>query len=153
MLAARLIIWATMAWISIVPLAIANGLLRQFVLGPWLGLPIAQPISGVLLILLIAGVAWAFVRIVGPRHIAAGLAVGLVWGLATFVFECVMLFSAGKGFSDLVAQYDFTNNNIWPLVLLWTIVAPGILARCCGTTRVVPRDVVTATKGVMRSKP
>ena len=124
----RIVFWAILAWIVIIPLAIANGLLRQFVLAPSLGIGLAQPISGLVLILLIAGVARGLVRRVGARRYRVWLTIGLGWGLATFGFECSLLFMSGGGLSDLAAQYNFTDNNLWPLVLLWTITAPSCLA-------------------------
>ena len=111
----RIAIGAAVSWAIILPLAVANGLLRQFALTPWLGMRLAQPISGVLLMACIAVVAWVFVRRAGPLRLTAWLAVGVGWGLATFAFECLMLFMAGKGLTDLAAQYDFTDNNIWQI--------------------------------------
>lgn len=123
----RLVFWAALAWIIIIPLAIANGLLREFVLTPWLGLRLAQPISGLLLILCITAVAGLLVKRVGAQRQRTWIVIGIAWGIATFAFECLMLVMAGKGLADLAAQYDFTDNNIWPLVLLWTISAPAVL--------------------------
>ena len=120
----RITLWTTMAWIAIIPLAIANGLLRQFVLSPFLGVGLAQPLSGFLLILAIAGVAWLLVRRVKALGQKVWLVIGCAWGVATLGFEYLMLTMSGKGFDDLVSQYNFTDYNIWPLVHLWTIVAP-----------------------------
>jgi hypothetical protein len=54
-------------WLLIIPLAILNGGLRMEVLIPWLGESCAEPISGVILCLLIFIVSLIFIPRIGKK--------------------------------------------------------------------------------------
>lgn len=117
------------AWLLILCLAVANGALREAVLIPALGKSNALVLSGVLLSFLVALVAYAFVRWSRGISPAQGLSVGAFWLLLTLVFE----FGFGrlvqhKSWSELSDAYRFKDGNIWPVVLLVTLVAPCVAA-------------------------
>lgn len=134
----RVLIWSIVGWVAIVPLAIANGALRQAVLAPRLGISTAQPISGILLMLAIAAVAWLLVGRLGPqRHRTWGI-IGAGWLLATLAFEFGMGLVAGRSWPEMLAPYRFVDHNIWPVVLLWVVVAPMTIARARGLSRSMP---------------
>lgn len=120
----RIVIWSVLGWLAIIPVAIANGALREFVLVPWLGLGFAQPLSGLLLIACIGAVVWFLIGRIGERSRTSFVAIGVLWGLATFLFETAMVFGQGHSWDRVAQQYSFADNNLWPLVMLWVIVAP-----------------------------
>jgi hypothetical protein len=127
--------WAVAGWIAIMPLAIANGVLRQAVLIPRVGVRTAQPISGVLLMIAIAGVTWVMVGRIGLQRLPVWAVIGGGWLLATLAFEFGMGLSAGRSWDEMLAPYRFVDNNLWPIVLLWVVCAPGVVAlmrRCTG---------------------
>ncbi|MDA3959302.1 MAG: hypothetical protein PF961_00825 [Planctomycetota bacterium] len=126
--APNILLWSAATWLLVIPLAVANGVLRQAVLIPWLGTKLAYPISGALLIAAIAAVACLLVSRLGPRHAMVWVSIGIAWGTATFCFELLMLRAANKGWDALVQQYNFSDNNIWPLVMVWTLLAPLLVA-------------------------
>lgn len=134
----RVLIWSSVGWAAIVPLAIANGALRQAVLAPRLGIRTAQPISGILLMLAIAVVAWLLVGRLGPQRHRTWVVIGAGWLLATLAFEFGMGLVAGRSWPELLAPYRFVDNNIWPVVLLWVVVAPMTIARARGLSRSMP---------------
>ena len=114
------------AWLVILVLAVANGSLREIVLIPVLGKTIGLILSGALLSLLVALVSFAFVRLSHGITISQGLRVGASWLCLTLVFE----FSFGryiqhKSWSELLDAYTFKDGNIWPVVLLVTLLAPS----------------------------
>src|SRR5690606_41227513 len=105
-----------------------NGLLREFLLLPWLGLTPALLISGLLLSLLILGAAWLSLPWLKLRGRGNLLALGTAWLLLTLLFESVFDFAQGKTVAELLAAYTFQDGNIWPLVLAVTWLAPLLAA-------------------------
>jgi hypothetical protein len=125
----RVAMWSALCWMAIVPLAIVNGGIREFFLAPRLGIRVAQPISGLLLIGCIVLVAWVLVRSIQPRTWTTFLVIGLAWGAATFAFELAIMVLQGQGWERIRGQYSFADNNLWPVVMLWVIAAPLAMAR------------------------
>ncbi|WP_417531315.1 hypothetical protein [Marinobacter lipolyticus] len=60
---------ALIIWLSILALAIANGLFREAILLPAFGAPSAFVLSGLLLSALIIGVAWVSLPLLTRRRI------------------------------------------------------------------------------------
>ena len=115
------------AWLVILAMAVANGALREIVLIPVLGKTTGLVLSGALLSLLVALVSFAYVRLSHGITILQGLLVGVFWLCLTLVFE----FSFGryvqhKPWSELLDAYTFKDGNIWPFVLLVTLLAPSV---------------------------
>ena len=114
------------AWLVILALAVANGALREIVLIPVLGQTTGLVLSGALLSFLVALVSFAFVRLSHGITILQGFRVGASWLCLTLAFE----FSFGryvqhKSWSELLDAYAFQDGNIWPVVLLVTLLAPS----------------------------
>ncbi len=124
------VVSSLLAWLLILALAIANGMLREAVLVPALGRSTGLVASGVLLCCLVALVGYVFVRARRGLTVSQGLAVGTLWLCLTLVFE----FGFGryvqhKSWSELTAAYTFEGGNLWPVVLLVTFLAPPVAAR------------------------
>jgi hypothetical protein len=117
-------------WLLILCLAMINGILREELLLPALGMPAALIASGTLLSIVILLVACLSVRYIGVASSSHALAVGALWLCLTLVFE----FGFGrlvqhKSWTELLVAYTFEDGNIWPLVLLVTLLAPLIAFR------------------------
>lgn len=118
------------AWLVMLLLAVANGILRDFTYGRWLPELPAQQIStlsaAVLLGAVIGGVA---------RHWPFGSAwqawrVGITWMVATVVFEFLFFhYGTGHPWDELWANYDLSRGRLWPLLLMWVAVAPYLFYR------------------------
>lgn len=124
-----LLLKSLLAWLVILVLAVANGALREAVLVPSFGRASGLVLSGVLLSLLVALVAHAFVRFTKNVTASQGLLVGVFWLCLTLVFE----FSFGryvqhKSWTELIDAYTFKDGNLWPVVLLVTLLAPCFAA-------------------------
>ena len=120
-----LLLKSLVPWLAILCLAVANGALREAVLIPALGKSVGLVLSGVLLSLLIALVSHVFIRRQRSVRGSQGLLIGVVWLCLTLAFE----FSFGrlvrhKSWSELLDAYTFQDGNIWPVVLLVTLLAP-----------------------------
>lgn len=123
-----LILQALLAWLLILVLAIANGLLRESVLIPSLGRTGGLVASGLLLSLLIALVAYALVRLKDVT-VAPALRIGAGWLALTLAFEFAFgRYVQHKEWTELLEAYTFKGGNLWPLVLAVTLLAPPAAA-------------------------
>ena len=120
-----LILKAIGIWGVILVCAVLNGAVREAVLIPKLGNPVALVLSGLLLSACILVVSFALVPKLGRLQIGQCLYVGLFWLCLTLAFE----FSFGllvqhRSWSELLEAYTFKNGNLWPMVLVVTFIAP-----------------------------
>jgi hypothetical protein len=119
---------ALVIWSSILVLAVANGALRESVLIPRLGIRTAHVLSGLLLSVLIIGVAFVsipWLRITRPVQLWG---VGMGWLALTLAFEFSFGIWQGKSWPELLEPYTFKDGNIWLIVLATTVLAPYIVA-------------------------
>ena len=112
-------------WAAIIPMAIANGILRDAVLVRSLGQKRARTVSGLSLSAVI--LAWTILAI--PWVPLPGLmqyaGVGLLWLTLTVAFEFFFgRVVAKKSWQELLRAYRFENGDIWPLVLATVTVSP-----------------------------
>lgn len=115
--------WAFAIWLCIVPIAILNGGLRQYVLDVYLG-GLSNPLSGVLLSLCIVAVAlWLVPKVKRCRRVDYVL-FGVMWMVLTNLFDLCMILQGGGTMADFVVMYDVTTGNLWALVVLTSLVAP-----------------------------
>lgn len=130
-----LAIWvkAFALWMGIAVLAIVNGMLRERMLVPMVGTVLGLTTSGVFLSACIFLVAFAAVPWYGDLTAAQWVFVGLFWLLLTLVFEfAVGRFAQRKTWPELLKAYTFKDGNIWPLVLLATLLSPWLAAKLRG---------------------
>ncbi len=121
---------AFLVWCMILPLAIINGIFREYVLLPQFGSTAAQPISGVMLALLIICLTWFCLPFFGFLRTSQYCAIGAVWLLLTISFEfCFGRLIAHKSWCELLQAYDITGGNLWSLVLLVTALSPWITTK------------------------
>ena len=120
-------------WVGILVLASVNGALRDLVMTPRLGDPVARTISTVLLCGLVLLVTWLTLTWIGPCSRTDAIVIGGVWVACTLAFE----FLAGhylfrKPWVELLADYDLRRGRIWIAVLVVTFAAPCLIARVRG---------------------
>jgi hypothetical protein len=113
-----------------VPIAILNGLLRQYGFGPYLSDLVAHQVStlsgAMLLGLYIAWVMRRWPTASGKQ----ALAVGLLWLAMTVAFEFLFgHFVVGHAWDRLLADYDLASGRLWSLFLAWIALAPYLLTR------------------------
>lgn len=119
-----------LAWLPMVAIAIANGVARQSLYGPYLSELAAHQVSTGIGILLFA----VYIHWVMRRWPAASTrqawGIGLSWVGLTVAFEFLFgRFVAGHAWTRLLADYDLTAGRLWPLVLLWLLLAPRVFHR------------------------
>ena len=113
---------AFVAWLIILPIAILNGGFREYVLSE-LGI-IAMPLSGIILSVCIFIIAYLLIPKIKNCNKLDYVIFGVMWGILTNLFDYIMIIKSGKGISQLISQYDFTNGNLWTLVVISTLTAP-----------------------------
>ena len=112
-------------WAAIIPMAIANGILRDAVLVRSLGQKRARTVSGLSLSAVI--LAWTILTItwVPLPSLVQYAGVGLLWLTLTVAFEFFFgRVVAKKSWQELLRAYRFENGDIWPLVLMAVTVSP-----------------------------
>jgi hypothetical protein len=124
----KTILKSLLIWLSITPLAIINGGLRQYVLFPMLGAA-AYPVSGIILTLCIFIVAYVFIPRLGKASRQTYARMGLTWVVATLVFETTLGIVAGTPVSEILEAYDITTGNLWLLIVIFMGFVPAIVAR------------------------
>lgn len=124
-------IWlrALAIWLLILLLAIGNGILRASLLIPWLGTVAGLVCSGLLLISLILLVTWLSLPWLALASDRQALQIGLLWLLATLLFEFGFGWSRGLSLEQMLTAYRFEGGNLWPLVLLVTALAPWLACK------------------------
>jgi hypothetical protein len=117
-------------WLLILVCAVLNGVLREAVLLPAFGKPVALVSSGVVLSLLIVAVSLVLVPRLGPLSVSHAMYLGVFWLLLTLAFEFGFgLLVQHRSWAELMEAYTFKDGNIWPLVLAVTLFSPAIAVR------------------------
>lgn len=124
---------ASAVWFAILVLAVLNGTLREKVLVPAWGGFAGLLLSGVILSAGVFLAALLSAPWYGARSSRDWLLLGAFWLLLTLGFE----FGFGrvvqhKTWQTLFEAYTFRDGNLWPLVLLMTLLAPWLAARLRG---------------------
>lgn len=116
-----------LVWLAILVLAVLNGGLREAVLLKHLDLTSAQLLSAVLLCAAILLMAWWLVHWLGVYDARSLWLVGVIWLVLTLVFEFSYGLARGLDWSEMLAAYTFKDDNLWPLCLLITLMAPWLV--------------------------
>jgi len=115
---------ALAVWGTILILAVLNGMLREAILIPKLGTVVGNVLSGVFLSVLILMVAYLSLPWLSASRLVELFAIGLSWLALTLLFEFSFGLWQGKSWQVMFEAYTFNNGNIWPLVLMVTVLAP-----------------------------
>lgn len=128
------IIFKTMGiWLVMVIIAIANGLFRDKALSPLLGPNVALPVSGVLLVLFIFTVCYAWLPTIGKQTGSQFLFIGFLWVVLTLGFEFLFgHYVVGKSWRDIVQVFDVTDGNLFLLVMIVSLLSPLLAAKLRG---------------------
>jgi hypothetical protein len=117
-------------WVAVLVLAMLNGTLREKALIPAMGSFGAFIASGTILSACIFIVAFFAAPWYGKLSSPQWLLVGVFWLLLTLAFEFGFgRFVQDKPWAELVEAYTFKGGNIWPLVLIATLISPWLMAK------------------------
>ncbi len=122
------ILKALAIWLLILVVAVANGVLRESLFTPVFGLTAGLMLSGVLLSVLILVITFLALPWLGALRCLQLAGVGLFWLVLTLIFEFALGWGQGKSLSVMLEAYTFKDGNLWPIVLLVTVVSPCVAA-------------------------
>lgn len=112
-------------WCVLLAVAVANGIFREAVLTPRLGVGTAHLASSALLCGAIALLAWLSVRWIGARTRRDAVEVGVIWLVLTVSFEFLAgHYLFGNPWETLLADYNLREGRVWVAVLLTMLFAP-----------------------------
>jgi len=113
---------AFLIWVMIIPIAILNGGLREYVLVD-LGV-LARPLSGIILSVCIFAVAWFSVPKIKNCVKRDYIIFGVMWFILTNLFDLTAYIKSGEGFSGLLRSYNILTGNTWVFVVLTALISP-----------------------------
>ncbi|HEU5339218.1 MAG TPA: hypothetical protein VFU39_08030 [Sulfuricaulis sp.] len=117
------------AWVRMLFIAIANGVLRQVWYAKYLSALQARLLSTLIGALLIGIYIWGFVRSWEPASARQTVVIGMVWLGLTMTFEFLFgHFVAGHSWPRLLQDYNLLAGGLWSL-LLWVAVTPYFFYR------------------------
>ncbi|MGB5420656.1 MAG: hypothetical protein WBN03_00755 [Desulfobacterales bacterium] len=118
----------TIAWIPMVFIAIANGVLRQYGYGRWMKELSAHQVSSLTAVILFYLYTWIFGKMLPLESSRQALAVGIIWLCLTVAFEFLFgHYVANHPWSRLIQDYDLLSGRLWALVLLAVTAAPYVV--------------------------
>jgi hypothetical protein len=120
----------TFSWMPMVIIAIANGMIREFGYGKFMGELRAHQISSLTGVALFGLYAWAL-SFVWPLQSSRQAAVmGLIWLVLTVAFEFIFgHYVAKHPWSRLLHDYNAFQGRLWALVLVGVTIAPYVVYR------------------------
>lgn len=124
---------ASLIWLVMVAFAMANGVFREQVLTPNIGLSGALPLSGVSLSILVFLAAYFSVPFFGKNKGATFLYIGLQWLLMTLLFEFIFgHYVTGKSWYTLLQVFNPMKGDLFVVVLLVSLLSPYLTAKMRG---------------------
>lgn len=115
------------AWIPLVFIAIANGLLREHIIANRITELHAHQVSTATCILFFSIYIWVILRTWKPESTEQTIHIGLLWLGLTVVFEFLFgHYIAGHSWSRLLHDYNIFAGRVWIMVLVWIALVPYI---------------------------
>jgi len=125
-----MILRAIAVWSAIVPMAIANGAVRELVIVPAAGPAAGHVISTILLCAVILLLAWLAIGWMRPASLRDAARIGIGWLALTIAFEFLAgHYMFGTPWDRLLADYNLAEGRVWILVPITTALAPWLTAR------------------------
>ena len=119
-----------LAWVAMLVIAIANGILRQTTFAKVLPELRAHQLSTLVGSLLIGLFIWLVIRAWPPSSGRQALVIGFTWLLLTVAFEFFMgLVLLHKPLHQVLQDYNLPAGRVWVLFLAWLTVAPWLFFR------------------------
>ncbi|OIR16232.1 hypothetical protein GALL_29520 [mine drainage metagenome] len=119
-----------LTWLVMLMAAIANGALRDLTYGKLLPALLANQLSCLSGIMLLAAVIYLYAGRWPFSSARQAWLTGSFWMTLTVAFEFLFFhYVAGHSWETLLANYDVMSGHLWPLILLWVWVAPYLFYR------------------------
>ena len=124
----RFLFKGALVWLLMPLAAIANGALRDLLLGPLLGEQAAEILAVLLLLVLIYLITAVFLSRIGLRYRLADLwALGFLWMILTIAFEFIFFgVSMSVPISELLEAPNIFAGELLVVVLVGVLLAPRL---------------------------
>jgi len=119
---------ALAAWLVLLAVAFLNGTLRVLAYPAALGDFAARQVAAVVGAVGFGVAIWFILRRWPVASRRQAWATGALWVTLTVVFEAAMVRGSGRPWSEALEQYALWRGSLWPLLLLWVLVAPATLS-------------------------
>lgn len=114
-----------LAWIPMVLIAIANGMIREATYGKQLSDLRAHQISTLTGVFLFGVYIWGLIHVLSITSTGQAVAIGLIWLAMTITFEFLFgHYVAKHSWNTLLADYNVLKGRLWAVVLIWVAIAP-----------------------------
>ena len=123
---------AVLVWAAILAVAIVNGAVRDALVAGIVGPTAARAASGIILCTCILGAAFIAAPWFGTLPSKSWWGIGTLWLTLTLIFETAVGYAQHRSWHALLDAYTLQGGNLWPLVLLATLVSPWLGARIRG---------------------
>jgi hypothetical protein len=121
---------AVAVWSAMVPIAIANGAMREILIVPAAGQAAGHLISTIMLCSAILLVTWMTIGWMRPANLRDAAWIGIGWLALTLAFEFLAgHYVFGTPWYRLVADYNLAEGRVWILVPITTALAPWLTGR------------------------
>jgi hypothetical protein len=119
-----------LTWIPGVPIAIANGSIRQFIYQVYFDELTAHQLSVLSFIPLFGLYVWFIIPWLKLNSTVEAIHVGVFWLAITVIFEFIFgHFVMGHPWTKLFHDYNFLEGRIWVVVLIWITISPLVLRK------------------------
>jgi len=119
-----------LAWLPMVVIGIANGVLRETTYGKRLPELRAHQVSTLIAVALFGLYIWGLSLLWPLRSAGQAAAVGVMWVVLTVAFEFSFgHWVAGHPWRRLLADYNLLAGRVWVLVLFWIGITPFLFYR------------------------
>ncbi len=126
----QLILKASLIWLGMMFLAIANGLFREHALAHLFDADLALPLSGLTLSFLILLVTYLAFPLLGIQSAGIYFAIGLQWISMTLAFEFLFgHYVVGKPWGEILQVFNLARGDLFLVALLASLFAPWLIAR------------------------
>lgn len=115
-----------LGWLVLLVIGFSNGVLRQLGYARFFSDLTAHQISAATFVVLQAIAIYLLTRRWPLASPAQAWRVGALWLVLTFLFETGMGVAAGHPWSEIFADYALWEGKLWPLLLLFILVAPRL---------------------------
>lgn len=122
-----------LAWFPMIPIAIVNGILRQYGYEKHLGELRAHQLSTLIGLLLFGAYIAGVIGLFPPDSAGQAMGIGLLWLVLTIGFEFGFgRYVAGHSWNRLLSDYNLLAGRLWVLVLAWLAGAPYLFYALLG---------------------
>jgi hypothetical protein len=117
-----------LAWAGACGIGIANAVVRETAIAPFVSEPQANRLSVATLVVLIGLYVWVLDRRWPIASTRAAVAIGGAWAVLTVLFELTFgHWVAGDTWTELARNHEVWEGRLWPVAVAWILVAPALV--------------------------